>query len=208
MNRRFLFWDVDTQYDFMDPEGKLPVPDARSIVPNLEKLTRFAEAHRIPIISSADAHPPDDPEFEEFGAHCVIGARGQKKIDAALVRGAEVVVPEYLDEQITRLSVGRTPQLIIEKQELDVFSVPAAGCILSRREPHRVFVYGVATEYCVLRTVMGLLNRGIAVTVCTDAVRAIDRTKGERALAGMREAGADLAETEAVLERVEATLRA
>ncbi len=55
---------------------------------------------------------------------------------------------------------------------------------------------------------MGLLNRGIAVTVCTDAVRAIDRTKGERALAGMREAGADLAETEAVLERVEATLRA
>ncbi len=208
MNRRFLFWDVDTQYDFMDPEGRLPVPDARSIVPNLERFTRFAEAHSIPIISSADAHPPDDPEFEEFGAHCVIGTRGQKKIDAALVRGAEVVVPEYLDAQISRLSVGRTPQLIIEKQELDVFSVPAAGHILSRREPHRVFVYGVTTEYCVLRTVMGLLNRGIAVTVCTDAVRAIDQTKGERALAGMREAGADLAETEAVLERVEATLRA
>ncbi len=208
MNRRILFWDVDTQHDFMDPGGRLPVPDAQSIVPNLERLTDFAEARRVPIIASADAHAPDDPEFEQFGPHCVIGTPGQKKIHTTQVRGAEVVVPEYLDEQITRLSVGRTPQLIIEKQELDVFSVPAAGHILSRREPHRVFVYGVTTEYCVMRAVMGMLNRGIAVTVCTDAVKAIDETKGEHALTDMHEAGADLAKTAQVLERMSAMLRA
>jgi nicotinamidase-related amidase len=61
-----VFVDVDTQVDFLDPAGALFVPGSTEIVPNLARLTRFAREHGIPILASADAHTPDDPELTSF----------------------------------------------------------------------------------------------------------------------------------------------
>ncbi|MCK4284252.1 MAG: cysteine hydrolase [Candidatus Brocadiae bacterium] len=201
MRADIVFWDVDTQHDFMDADGKLSVPDAASIVPNLEKLTRFAVDHRIPIVASADAHAPDDPEFEQFPPHCVAGTPGQRKIEATSPAGAELADPDRLDEQISRLAAGQIPQLVIEKQDIDVFTVPAAAHVARALAPRRVFVYGVATEYCVHRAVTGLLNRRCAVTVVADAVRGVGEADAELALEQMRKAGAAIADTETVLRQ-------
>lgn len=195
-----LFWDVDTQHDFMDQDGKLPVPDASSIVPALEKLTHFAVERRIPIVATVDAHSPDDAEFERFPPHCVAGTPGQRKIQATWPAGAETADPDKLDEQVRRLAAADIPQLIIEKQALDVFTASAADRVLSGLKPQRVFVYGVATEYCVHRAVLGLCKRGYAVTVASDAVKAVGEADGERALADMRQAGADLTDTQTILD--------
>jgi len=68
---RVVFWDVDTQYDFMKADGKLYVPDAEQLIPNLKRLTDFAHASRIRIIASADDHEAghrelsDTPDFQE-----------------------------------------------------------------------------------------------------------------------------------------------
>jgi len=61
MSVRALFLDIDTQHDFMDPDGKLSVPGAAEITGNLARLTQFAVEHGIPILSSADAHQRGDP---------------------------------------------------------------------------------------------------------------------------------------------------
>jgi nicotinamidase/pyrazinamidase len=197
-----LFWDVDTQHDFMDADGRLPAPDARSIVPNLKNLTDFAAEHGVPIVATADAHPAGDPEFEEFGRHCVPGTHGQKKIEETSPAGAEVADADRLDEQTRRLESSEIPQLVVEKQALDVFTSPLPDRILGRLEPSRTFVYGVATEYCVRAEVLSMLRRGWRVTVVLDAIKAIDEDAGREALREMREAGAETADTETVLRMV------
>ncbi len=153
MSARALFFDVDTQHDFIDADGKLPVPGARKIVGNLRRLTEFALEHAIPIVSSADAHPRGDPEFDVFGEHCVPGSPGQKKLEETTAPGGEVVDPERLDQQIERLARGKTPQLVIETQSLDVFDKPMTEQVLAALKPDRVYVYGVTTE--VLRAARG-----------------------------------------------------
>src|SRR5271157_4031093 len=75
-----MFWDVDTQVDFMLPEGKLYVPGAERIIPTLARLTNWAAQHQVRVIASADAHQPGDEEFSLYPPHCLAGTPGQKKI--------------------------------------------------------------------------------------------------------------------------------
>src|SRR4051812_2424484 len=88
---RTLFVDVDTQTDFMLPGGKLYVPAAEQIIPNLKRLMAFAREHNVPVLSSVDAHVPDDPEFQQFPPHCVKGTPGQEKIPETLFAHHSVV---------------------------------------------------------------------------------------------------------------------
>src|SRR5574340_1672762 len=81
---KLLFWDVDTQYDFMRADGKLYVPDSEGIIPNLKRLTDFAHARGIRIVASADDHVvghrelSSQPDFKEtFPEHCMRGTKGQ-----------------------------------------------------------------------------------------------------------------------------------
>ena len=68
-----VFFDVDTQLDFLYPAGALYVPGAERLVPTLVKLTRFAAEHQLPMIATMDAHSEDDPEFTTWKPHCVEG---------------------------------------------------------------------------------------------------------------------------------------
>ena len=107
------FWDVDTQRDFIDEDGRLAVPGAAEIVPNLRKLTDFATGHGIPIVASADAHSPDDPEFEQFPPHCVAGTAGEEKIAATTADLCDVADPQCFPEQLDALMRGESQQLVI-----------------------------------------------------------------------------------------------
>ena len=199
MATKLIFWDVDTQHDFMDEDGRLPVPSAAEIVPNLARLTRFAAEHAIPTVATADAHPIGDPEFEVFGEHCVPGTRGQLRIGETRLPACEVADAGALADQVRRLEAGELQQLVVEKRTLDVFDVPLADRVLEALDPAHVVVYGVATEYCVRAEVLGLLGRGRSVTVVTDAVKGIDEGAAEGALREMEEAGALMADTAAAL---------
>jgi nicotinamidase/pyrazinamidase len=195
-----LFVDVDTQRDFMDPDGKLPVPGAAEIVPNLLRLTQFAQTHGIPILATADSHPPGDPEFEEFGEHCIPGSPGHARIAATQVAESEVAVPGRLHEQARRLLSGELRRLVVRKGQLDPFQEPAMNQAVAELRPARAFVYGVATEYCVRLAVLGLRQRGCPVTVVADAIRPIEHEAGTAAMAEMQASGAEFASTDAVME--------
>jgi len=194
----FIFIDIDTQHDFMDPDGALYVPGAEKLVGNLRRLYRLAARYRIPVIATMDAHVENDPEFAEysFPAHCVRGTRGQKKLDVTMMSRCEIV-PRDGSVDLKKLP----KQLIIEKVAFSVFTNPhAANLILDvvpklagiRTDETEYVVFGVATEYCVLATVLGLTERGAKVWLVTDAIAAVDPAAGEKALQDMTEAGVRL----------------
>ena len=76
MKAGMVFVDVDTQVDFMLPAGKLYVTGAEQLIPNLAKLLTWARAYNILVLSTADAHTPNDPEFAQWPPHCVVGTPG------------------------------------------------------------------------------------------------------------------------------------
>src|SRR5262245_36856026 len=91
-----VFIDVATQLEFMYPSGPLYVPRAQQRVDKLAALNRYAVQHRIPLISTMDEHAENDPEFQLYPHHCVVGTLGQRKPAATMV-GQHFVTKQQLD---------------------------------------------------------------------------------------------------------------
>lgn len=168
-----LFFDVDTQLDFLYEAGALHFPGAEDIVKSLGKLTNFAAANRIQIISDVDAHSEDDPEFKVWKPHCVIGTVGQQKAACTLLTPRVVLstAPGAIDRIRPQLQGAR--QIILEKQTLDCFTNPNLPSLLDILKADRYVVYGVATEICVQCAAFGLLNTGAQIELVTDAIKGI-----------------------------------
>src|SRR6266478_1932820 len=84
VSRDFVFWEVDVQSDFMLPGGKLYVPGAEKLLPNIRKLTDAARRDEVFLVSHGCFHPPDDPEFQQFPPHCLKGTPGAEFVPDAL----------------------------------------------------------------------------------------------------------------------------
>src|SRR5260370_42255079 len=98
---RVIFWGVDAQYDFMKADGKLYVPDAEQLIPNLRKLTDYAHGHDIRIVASADDHVREHSEISatpdwkaRFPPHCPRGTPAQRKMAEATLLDPLVTEPE------------------------------------------------------------------------------------------------------------------
>jgi nicotinamidase/pyrazinamidase len=186
------FFDVDTQVDFMEPTGKLYVPHAEEIIPNLVRLMAYAREKNIPVISSADAHAPDDPEFNLWPPHCVAGTPGQQRIRETSMPGALTVsirFGPFVPPQ------KWPPQIIIEKDVYETTANPNFDLILQALGQRRFVVFGVATEYCVRADVLALRVRNKPVALVVDAIKAISEEGGRKALAEMSAAGVELVTT-------------
>jgi nicotinamidase/pyrazinamidase len=183
---RTIFWDVDTQYDFMFSDGKLYVPRAEDCLPALARLTRWARRQGVRIVASIDWHSLTDPEIsstpdlhETFPPHCLAGSEGAAKVDAT-----RPVNPFWIDAAPPDLdAVKRHPgEIIFRKQRFDVFSNPNVDAVLGVLRPDEVVLYGVALDVCDRFAVEGLLARGLPVTVVTDAVKPIYPDAGAKLL--------------------------
>ncbi len=192
-----VFFDIDTQVDFMCPSGKLYVQGAELIVPNLERLMRWARENGVPVISSADAHSPNDPEFKHWPPHCVIGTPGQQRIPETQF-AEPVIIP-------CRAGAFQAPmhwsgQFIVEKPTYFVQDNPNFDAILHALGRRRAVVFGVVTEICVRAAVLELCRRGFQVDVVTDAIKPINEDDGRRALEEMAAAGARMVTTTEVCQ--------
>ena len=183
-----VFFDIDTQLDFLYPAGALYVPGAERIVPTIARLNRYAAAHGIPVISTTDAHAEDDPEFKQWPPHCVAGTIGQHKAEATLLE-KRVVVPN----RECALALDGAQQIVVEKQHVDAFTARHLARVLETLAADRFVVYGVVTEICVLFAARGLLKYGKPVTIVIDAVAALNGDASDRALAEICATGGTLA---------------
>ncbi len=184
-----VFLDIDTQHDFMKPDGRLYVPQADTLIPNLAALIRSAERRGIPLISSADAHAPDDAEFAEFPPHCVAGTPGQQKLPETLLDPRAVIKLRDSIPDFEALLDGNK-QLILEKTTFDVFSNPNAARLVEQLDVGEYVVFGVATDYCVKAAVLRLLDRGKRVALVEDAIKPVTPAGGRTAYEEMRRRGA------------------
>ncbi len=193
-----VFVDVDTQVDFMLPSGALYVPKAEEIIPNLEKLTAHARRYGIPVLSSVDAHPLNDPSFSQWPPHCVIGTPGQRKILETSFNSAIVIGnrPGALGKPPAKW----TGQWIMEKTDYDLSSNPNFDTILESLGQQRFVVYGLATEYCVRGAALALRKRERPVDLVQDAIRGIKPEGERRAIEEMVAAGVRLVTTDQVCD--------
>jgi nicotinamidase/pyrazinamidase len=205
-----LFWDVDTQVDFMLPSGALPVPQAEAIRPNLGRLTDAARAAGITIVHTADDHDPHDaeiaadPDFvETFPAHCLRGTPGAARLpETAASPGAVDIGPDGSGVDVAAAAgAAGAAEIVLRKNRFDAFSNPAAAALLGALAPNRVVVYGVALEVCDRYAVEGMLalRSGFEIVLVEDAVAALDPGRAADLLADWRRRGVRIATTEEVL---------
>jgi nicotinamidase/pyrazinamidase len=198
-----ILWEVDMQVDFLLPDGKLYVPGAEKLIPNIQRLVDVVRRNGALLISSGDKHPPDDPEFKVFPPHCVCGTCGAE------------VVPEGLAQKICTLpndpkfqlpdNLLDHQQIFIEKQTLDVFDNPHTEKILEYLSLDAEFlVFGVVTEYCVRCAARGLLSRGRRVSVIRDAIAHLNPAAGSKTIDELTAAGAKLISTAEAVTRLNA----
>jgi nicotinamidase/pyrazinamidase len=199
-----IFWDVDTQYDFMRSDGKLYVPQAEEIIPQLARLTRAAHEHGVRIVASADDHEPghrelsDAPDFKEtFPPHCMRGTPGQRKIPETTLHHPLVIEPEPLPDVAARVGRHRG-DLLLHKHWFDVFTNPNVLPVLETLDPERIVLYGVALDVCNRYAIEGLRRHRphTHLYAVNDAMKPIDATHATRLLHDWRERGVDLVSTE------------
>lgn len=206
---RIIFWDVDTQVDFMKADGKLYVPDAEQIIPNLKHLTDYAHGHGLRIIASADDHVPghrelsDKPDFREtFPLHCMRGTPGQKKIPQTALRTPLVIEPERQDPKALAERVrGHAGDILFHKHWFDVFTNENVLTVLDALDPADIVLYGVAMDVCDRYAIEGLLEHRpqARLFAVTDAMKAIDRDAAEHLLKEWGEEGVRLVRTSEVV---------
>ena len=200
-SRDYIFWEVDVQADFMLPGGKLYVPGAEKILPNIRELTDAARRGDVFLVSHGCFHPADDPEFKQFPPHCLKGTPGAEFVPEALAKNfvrvkndAHASLPENL---------FKYQQIILEKETLDVFESRHADELVERLGNVAEFVvFGVVTEYCVSLAVKGLLKRKRRVAVVSDAIETLAPEAGEKTLAELRSLGARVVTADEVLAQV------
>ena len=198
LSRKLIFWEVDTQADFMLPGGNLYVPGAEKLLPNIRKLTDAARQGRVFLVSHGCYHTKDDPEFATFPPHCIKGTSGAAFVPEALT-GQVVTVPNEPKAAVPR-DLSGYQQILLEKQTLDIFQSRHADELLERLDRDAEFVvFGVVTEYCVRFAAKGLLERGRRVSVVRDAIETLSAQDGKRTISELQALGAKFVSTEQAL---------
>jgi len=195
-----ILWDVDTQVDFMLPEGKLYVPGAEETAPAMARLVAAAREAGIVHVASADDHELTDPEISSdpdfrntYPPHCLRGTPGAEKVP-------ETKQSDPLPLSLVPFPPGLVPGLIEGRRELlllkksfDVFTNPNTEALLDALDPDEIVLFGVATDVCDDAAIRGLLRRGRRVRFVEDAARGLDDERVAACLAAWREDGVEFA---------------
>jgi nicotinamidase/pyrazinamidase len=203
---RRILWDVDTQEDFMLPNGKLYVAGAEETVPAMRRLVEAARAAGLVHVASADDHELTDPELSDepdfrntYPPHCLRGTRGARKLP-------ETDQDDPLPFGLLPFPPGLVPGLVEGRRELrllkknfDVFTNPNTEPLLEALDPEEIVVFGVATDVCDDAAIRGFLLRGRKVRFVEDAARGLDEERTAACVASWREAGVEFATADDVI---------
>lgn len=200
-SRNLIFWEVDTQADFMLPGGKLYVPGAERLLPNIRRLTDAARQGRVLQISHGCYHTPDDPEFATFPPHCIQGTPGSAYVPEALTEKV-ITIPNDPAAKLPE-DPFQYQQIHLEKQTLNIFESRHADELVKQLGPDTEFVvFGVVTEYCVRFAAKGLLERGHRVSVVQDAIETLKTEDGDSTVAELKSLGANFITTDQALAKL------
>lgn len=174
---------VDVQNDFLEG-GSLAVPHSNAILEVINGYLALFTKRNLSIVATRDWHPKDHCSFADNGGqwpvHCVAGTQG-----AAFSSRIDLPCSSHIVSKAT----------LTDRDAYSGFDSTGLTDYLSTQGCNRLFICGLATDYCVLHTVLDGLKAGFTVVLLTDAIRAVDVQKGDgdRAIASMKEKGAQVA---------------
>lgn len=178
---------VDMQKDFCEG-GSLPVSGCSSIINKVNKYVEVFKAKGLLVIASRDWHPLNHVSFTTAGGpwppHCVAGSKGAEFVEGLLLPEGVVVVSKATEP---------------ETEAYSAFTSTPLHYVLSLRGVRRLFIAGVATDYCVKETALEALRLGYEVVVLTDAVAGVGEESSKKALEELVMNGALLATEEEIL---------
>ena len=204
-----ILWDVDTQVDFMLPDGKLYVPEAEATIPAMKRLVEAAREAGVVHVASADDHEltdpeiTDDPDFRNtYPPHCLRGTRGAQKIP-------ETEQEDPLPLGLLPFPPGLIPDLIGGRREIllltkgfSVFTNPNTEPLLDALDPEEIIVFGVATDVCDDAAIRAFLQRGRRVRFVEDAARGLDEARVTASMAAWRQAGVQFTTADEVIRNL------
>jgi nicotinamidase/pyrazinamidase len=175
MNRKDALVIVDAQNDFC-PGGALAVADGDQIIQALNRyIDIFSKAH-CPIFATRDWHPAKTSHFKDYGGpwpvHCVQQSYGAEFHPALRLGSAAVLSKGMAADQDSYSGFQATNS-----------SGTLLADLLRRDGIERIFVGGLATDYCVKHTVLDGLTQGFKVVLLADAVRAVNLAPNDGAVA-------------------------
>lgn len=186
MQRRSALLVVDVQIDFC-PGGALAVPEGDQVVSPLNRYLELFSERSAPIFASRDWHPKKSKHFREQGGpwppHCIEESEGARFHPGLRLPEGTIIISKGTSNWDNGYSA---------MQGVTENGTPFA-MLLRRMELDRLYVGGLATDYCVKESVLEALREGFAVTLLTDAIRGVELKPGDsdRALASMFAAGAE-----------------
>jgi len=199
-----ILWDVDTQVDFMLPDGKLYVPGAEETAPAMGRLVEAARSAGLVHVASADDHELTDDEISDrpdysatYPPHCPRGTRGARKVPETEQLDP---VPITLEPLPDRYLDGR--EFLLLKKNFDVFTNPNTERLLDRLDPDEIVVFGVATDVCDDAAIRGFLDRGLRVLFVEDAARGLDDARVAACTSAWREGGVTFTTADEVISHL------
>ena len=178
---------VDVQRDFC-AGGSLAVPGADAIIAPLNRLIERCRSLDVPVYASRDWHPPESRHFKPNGGpwpvHCVAGTEFAAFHPFLRLPANVIVISKGRDPESSGYSAfqGQTADGLAFREDLQARGIK------------RLYVGGLATDYCVRASVLDALNTGIRVTVATDTIAGVELETGDarQALQEMQASGAEL----------------
>jgi nicotinamidase/pyrazinamidase len=206
---RRILWVVDTQVDFMRPDGKLYVPGAEETAPAMARLVAAARAAGVVHVASADDHELTDPEISDepdwrntYPPHCLRGTRGAAKIpETEQADPLPLSLVPFPPALVPGLVAGRR-ELLLLKKNFNVFTNPNTDALLDALDPEEIVVFGVATDVCDDAAILGFLARGRRVVFVEDAARGLDEERVAACTAAWREGGVEFTTTDEAIAKL------
>jgi nicotinamidase/pyrazinamidase len=153
---------VDIQNDFL-PGGALGISDGDKIIPILVNYVRCFEAHGFPIFLTRDWHPPDHCSFRPQGGpwpiHCVAGSPGALPPSSFVMPSSVMIIYKAIDQ---------------DQEAYSAFQGTALDRHLRALHMQRLFIGGLATDYCVLNSVKDARALGYEVRLLMDGIKAVN----------------------------------
>lgn len=205
MSRETVFLDIDTQWDFIAPEGAASTPEAYALVPNLERLTRTARQNKIMVIATAQALEATDPRFAESGEGkppwCVKGTPGQLKASATKPKPGFFMENRPWTPAEVEAATQSEREIVIETTGPDLMTHSAVEPLL--KGVRQAYLFGLFTDEAVYKAARELRRLGIATVLVENAVcpRSPDPQVLERILGEMAALGVERLTTMQVMTR-------
>jgi nicotinamidase-related amidase len=195
-----VLMDVNTQLDFLDPQGSAAVLNHAELIPSLRRVVAWAKRNQTPVISAVDSHRADEIRKCRLPQHCLDDTPGQEKVAFTLF-DTHVRVESDNTLAVPIDLFRRHQQVIFRKRTNDFFLNPKADRFITNLPAAEYILTGLSLEGSVKAIALGLIARNKKVTVVIDATGFHDRSQAEMTSRLLQAKGVELIDVNTLLQR-------